>query len=324
MSQSGSYLFVIAAGGYATRALALTGYGSKMKSLVNAGVNGATVLETILREAERSGIQHVVTVVSSEEDAQAVERFCDPLGKDPDFAEYLMKRGKTEQMEQIADLPSFERVECVVQTEPRGFGDAVSLAADIFFAEKFDGVCVALGDDIVYAAEPAAAQLISAHRHLGGAVVAVERVSKERASRFGVVLGGRRAAADARQLCRQSGVPRHRHGREAGEPVAKHDRREGDFLAVAGRYVISADDMRFLAGAEGTVQQELDFTKLLRRNAASGSLAAVELDGHWHSVGSPLDAQKAYLRYALIPEDGAPGDSRHELRRYAQALLDSL
>lgn len=324
MTRSGSYLLIIAAGGYATRALPLTGYGAKMKALVNAGVDGATVLEMILREAERSGIEHVVTVVSSEEAAQAVERFLDPFGQDPDFAEYLMKRGKTAEMEQIRALPRFKCAECVVQTEPRGFGDATALAADVFFAEEFDGACVALGDDVVHAASPAMAQLISGRRSLGGTVAAVQRVSKEEASRFGVVLVESEPIEMPNDFTGRTAYRVLDMEEKPADPSPNMIDGEETYLAVAGRYAISADDMRFLAGAEGAVHQELDFTALLRRNAASGSLSAVELDGHWHSVGSPLDAQKAFLRYALIPESGQAGGSHAELRRYAQSLLDEL
>jgi hypothetical protein len=76
--------------------------------------------------------------------------------------------------------------------------------------------------------------------------------------------------------------------------------------------------MAFLTGAEGSIDVELDFTALQQRNALAGALVAVELDGTWLSVGTPTDAQKAYLRYAL-----APGGDREELRDYARQLLDA-
>ena len=115
-----SYLLIVAAGGYATRALPLTGYGAKMKSLINVGDGGVTVIEEILREARDSGIEHGVIITSSEENVSVFRRYLDPLGEDPAFAAYLKLRRKDVEAQMIADRAMLGRVDLVVQTAPRG------------------------------------------------------------------------------------------------------------------------------------------------------------------------------------------------------------
>ena len=324
MPSEPSYLLIVASGGYATRALTLTGCGAKMKALVNAGPDGATVLETILREAKQSRIEHTAVVVSSEKDAQTVRRFLDPLGEDPAFRRYLIQSGKTEQLEQIRALPRFRQAECLVQTEPRGFGDAAALAADMFFEGGFAGACVALGDDLVHAPAPAMAQLISAHKSLGGTVAAVQRVSKKDASRYGAVLIQGGPLQMPPDFIGKAAYRAVNMEEKPANPTPNRIDGEETYLAVAGRYVIDADDMRFLSRSKGAVGNELDFTAMLRQNAAAGTLAAVELDGVWHTVGDPLEAQKAYLRYALLPQDGNASENQRELQKYAKRLLKEL
>ena len=103
------------------------------------------------------------------------------------------------------------------------------------------------------------------------------------------------------------------------EPTANVIDGEEVYFAVVGRYLIRPADMRYLTGAEGSIDAELDFTALQQGAIADKSLVAVELDGTWLSVGTPLDAQKAYLHYAL-----SSGPDREELRAGARRLLDAV
>jgi UTP-glucose-1-phosphate uridylyltransferase len=313
-----SYLLIVAAGGYATRALPLTGYGAKMKSLINVGDGGVTVIEEILREARDSGIEHGVIITSSEENVSVFRRYLDPLGEDPAFAAYLKLRRKDVEAQMIADRAMLGRVDLVVQTAPRGFGDAISLAAPHLTDGGFVGAVIALGDDVVHASTPAARQLMAAHALTESMIVAVQRVSKADASRYGVVLVDAQPLDLGPEFLGKAAYRAVDMEEKPDEPTANVIDGEAVYFAVVGRYLIRPSDMAFLTGAEGSIDVELDFTALQQRNALAGALVAVELDGTWLSVGTPTDAQKAYLRYAL-----APGGDREELRDYARQLLDA-
>ncbi len=313
---SSSYLLIVAAGGYATRALPLTGYGATLKCLINAGEGGVTVIEEILREARDSAIQHGVVIVSSEDNADVLRRFLDPLGEDPDFAAYLVEKRNETASALIEGRTRLDTVDLVVQEKPIGFGHAISLAAPHLHTGDFAGAVIALGDDIVHASMPAAGQLMSAHANTGAMVVGVQRVSREDASRYGVVLVDTQPLALGDEFSGAAAYLVNEMQEKPKDPTPNHIDGEDVYLAVVGRYLIRPSDMRFLTGAEGSIQAELDFTALQQHNAATDDLVAVELDGTWLSVGTPLDAQKAYLHYAL-----AGGADRDELRRYAAGLL---
>ncbi len=313
---SSSYLLVVAAGGYATRALPLTGYGATLKCLINVGEGGATVIEEILREARDSAIQSGVVIVSSEDNAAVLRQFLDPLGEDPKFAAYLVEKGNEAAIALIEGRTRLDTVDLVVQDDPIGFGHAISLAAPRLHAGDFAGAVIALGDDVVHASTPAAAQLVSAHANTDSMIVGVQRVSREDASRYGVVLVDTEPLDLGAEFSGTAGYRVKKMQEKPRDPTPNDIDGEEVYLAVVGRYLIRPSDMRFLTGAEGSIQAELDFTALQQHNAAAKELVAVELDGTWLSVGTPLDAQKAYLHYAL-----AGGSDCDELRRYAADLI---
>jgi UTP-glucose-1-phosphate uridylyltransferase len=147
-------------------------------------------------------------------------------------------------------------------------------------------------------------------------VVAVQRVSREDASRYGVILVDAQPLKLGAEFVGKAAYRALGMEEKPAEPTPNVIDGEDVYFAVVGRYLIRPEDMAFLTGAEGSIDVELDFTALQQHNAASRDLVAVELDGTWLSVGTPLDAQKAYLRYAL-----ASGDDREELRDYARQLL---
>lgn len=311
---------MIAAGGYASRALTLTGFGAKPKCLVNAGTNGATVLEEILREAEESGIVDLFIVHSADRDPKILDRLFHPLEGDPHLENYLKSRGKLAELELLRSRPRF-RVTYARQLEPRGFGEAVGMAYSRVREGSFGGVAVALGDDLVHAPVPCLAQVLSAHRQTGAFIVAIQAVTREEARRYGVVYVepepfpldetflGKRAyrvlAVEEKPL----------------DPQPNRLRGEEVYFAIVGRYVLNGDDVAFLASRESSLTHELDFTEVLRHNIAKKNLLAVEIRGTWHSVGTPLDAQKAFLHFALVPTKGKPTPQQQELARYLRTLL---
>ena len=323
--EQGDYLLVVAAGGFASRALTLTGFGAKPKCLVNAGSSGATVLEEILREADQSGIHDLVIVLTADRDPKILDRLIHPLREDPLLGDYLERRGKIAELELIRSRPRF-RVRYVLQPEPRGFGEAVAMAYPHLLRDEskrrpYTGVAVALGDDLIHAPVPCLAQLVSAHRLNGAMTIAVQAVSRDEATQYGVAqvepeplaLGGKFTGKRAYRVVAVDEKP--------ADP--KPNRLDGKdvYLAIVGRYVLNAGDIEFLRTGEGSLGRELDFTGLLHKNIADGMLTAVEIRGTWHSVGTPLQAQKAFTHFALVPTTGEPTPEQRELARYVRALL---
>ncbi|MDA1193072.1 MAG: sugar phosphate nucleotidyltransferase, partial [Candidatus Poribacteria bacterium] len=236
---------------------------------------------------------------------------------------------KQDELHTLNNRPTLPRVHFPVQEEPRGFGDAIAHGEPMLTSGRpdgspFNGAVIALGDDIVHAKIGAMRQLISAHAANGNMIVGVQRVSREQATRYGVVvvepspldLGDGFVGKTAYRVSGMEEKP--------ANPTPNRINGEEVYLAVVGRYLINATDMAYLSGSEGSIYKELDFTSLLQMNARDGNLTAVELDGVWHSVGTPLESQKAFIRFALQPESGEPTTQQQELRAFTRQLLDSI
>ncbi len=321
-----SPILVVPAAGKASRALSLSGYGATPKAFTNAGFRAATVIEEITNEAVESGIRELCFVIGRAQDEQAYRAFYNPLEADPDLAEYLRAKKRDAILDELRSRASLA-VHFVVQKRPIGFGNAVSLVKTVIDGKdpdrRPDTVAVALSDDMVHAGRPALLQLLDARQRPDEMIVAVMEVPREEARKYGVIV----VSEPGRLTGRGSGSkavfrPDSVIEKPSSPPVS--ELRDGPrVLAIVGRYILGYRDIEFLAGQEGRVEKEADFTRLFQHHIQDGTLVAVELDGRWVSVGSPLDAQKAALTYALAPSpDGAlPTDEDRELLRYAEELL---
>jgi len=319
-------LLVVPAAGKASRALSLSGYGATPKAFTNAGFRASTVLEEIVSEAMQSGIRDICFVIGRAQDEQAYRTFFNPLDADPELASYLKAKKRDALLEKLQSRSSMN-VHFVVQKRPIGFGNAVALSKTVidshYRGRTIGSVAVALSDDMVHSGRPALLQLLDSRRSPKEMVVAVKEVPREESKKYGVVVAteaGRLAdrAVSAKAVFRPESVVE----KPSVPPLSKLE--DGHrVLAIVGRYILSRDDLGFLSGQEGRIDKEADFTMLFENHLKQGTLIAVELSGRWVSVGSPLDAQKAALTYALAkPPDGRPlTDEEKELLRYASELI---
>src|SRR5439155_11518937 len=97
-----------------------------------------------LREAERSGFEAAIIVVSPGK--EAIKRYLTP---DPELEEEMASRGNLEALSSLrsaSELAARMRVEFVEQPEPRGLGDAVLRCAEVV-ADEACGVL--LPDDVI-------------------------------------------------------------------------------------------------------------------------------------------------------------------------------
>ena len=249
------------------------------------------------------------------------------------------------EFKQLVDLCKFN-IHYALQEQPTGFGDAVSLATGLMTAYKaFAGVVVALADDFVYSGIPAMQQLVSAYEiHKNQKmVVAVQRVERSEAHRYGIVRLGEKLEGDFTNSERFTGRAAYVAQKVREKPKTDEELQEvvsegGHFFAVVGRYVLRPEDIEDLAktaiepatnskhgaswdGRRG--RKEHDFAKLLEARAGDGCLTAVELDGEWLTVGSPSTAVKAYIRNVLgqATKRGESGKRGEDYFRYTLEVI---
>ena len=149
---------LIPAAGHGTRFLPVTRV--VPKEMLPVGSKPA--IQLIVEEALAAGADEVVIVTSPEK--EIIKRYFDG---DPDLA---------------------GRIRWAYQTEQKGLGHAVLQAAEAL-ADETDPVLVLLGDALVSGEAPSAAMAAISRAHNGASVVGLERVPRERISRYGIVAG---------------------------------------------------------------------------------------------------------------------------------------
>jgi UTP--glucose-1-phosphate uridylyltransferase len=272
---------VIPAGGLGTRFLPISR--TVPKELLP--IIDTPVIELVVAEMAAAGITRVVIVNAPGK--EALDAYFRPN-------ERLEKRLAVEfRKDDIALLKRPERlatVRVVIQEEARGNGHAVLQARALVGAEPF---AMLWGDDIVVSDSPAVAQLMEARQRLGGgSVVGTIRVSKEKASAYGVVAGTPVDERTQRVL--------------AIVEKPKPEDAPSEFAAVHG-YVLEPEVFDVLERAKPGRNGEIWLTDAVSEMARQGApVWAVELQGRRYDTGDRVGYVNAFIEAALRREDIAP------------------
>lgn len=167
---------VIPAAGFGTRMLPATK--SVPKEMLP--VVDRPVIDYIVEEAFRSGIEHVVIVTGRMK--SAIE---DHFDRAVELDMSLRTSGKHALAERLSSrTPGAGSISFVRQQEARGLGHAVWTARHIIGDEPF---AVLLPDMLMASEEPCLAGMTRVYDRHGGNVIAVERCRPEDAHKFGIV-----------------------------------------------------------------------------------------------------------------------------------------
>ena len=272
---------VIPAGGLGTRFLPISR--TVPKELLP--IIDTPVIELVVAEMAAAGITRVVIVNAPGK--EALDAYFRPN-------ERLEKRLAVEfRKDDIALLKRPERlatVRVVIQEEARGNGHAVLQARALVGAEPF---AMLWGDDLVLGDGPAVAQLMEARQRLGGgSVVGTIRLSKEKASAYGVVAGTPVDERTQRVL--------------AIVEKPKPEDAPSEFAAVHG-YVLEPEIFDLLERAKPGRNGEIWLTSAVSELARQGApVWAVELQGRRYDTGDRVGYVNAFIDAALRREDVAP------------------
>ncbi len=229
-----------------------------------------------VQEALASGCQEMVLITGRNK--SSIEDYFD---RSPELEALLAKGGKEELLQQIQAIAASVQVASIRQKEPLGLGHAVlcgeALCTGDFFA-------VILPDDVMEGTPPVLAQLIQVHQRLGGSCVALEQVSGDQISRYGVVSGREIEAG----LWRIDGLVEKP---PAGQAPSS--------MAVMGRYVLSRRIFDLLRTTPKGAGGEIQLTDALRALAAEEPLYGVVYRGERYDCGTIEGWLEANLRKAI-------------------------
>lgn len=231
-------------------------------------IAGEPVLAHVLRECARSGIEHVLVVVSP--DKQSVVSFAGSLAG-------------------AAGMPA--RIETAVQPRARGLADAIRVGRA--FAGD-EAVAVALPDNLfVDTSVPAVAQVIETYAHAHANVVGLTEMTAETAASRGptpIYPGVRRGDDFDIESIPSKGAH--------GTTFALGDARSA--MTGVGRYVFTPDAFDVIDEVERSLAEgkELDDIPVMQTMLARGTLRGRVLRGTFLDVGLPEGFREATERLA--------------------------
>lgn len=140
-------------------------------------IGGKPVIQWLVEEAVKSGIEEIIFVLSP--DKSLIRKY---FSRDQRLEQWLISHGKKDAFRSIAPLHKLARFYSVIQREPLGDGDAILKAEKLVANEPF---LVLFGDDLVQSKIPAAKQLMDQFN--GESIMAVQRVRRQELSSYGVI-----------------------------------------------------------------------------------------------------------------------------------------
>jgi UTP--glucose-1-phosphate uridylyltransferase len=188
----------------------------------------------------------------------------------------------------------------VRQQEPLGLGHAVWCAREIVGDEPF---AVLLPDDLMAAragGRGCLAQMVEAYQKVGGNIVCVEEVPRQRTASYGIVDPGARDG----NLTEVRGLVEKPTPEEAPST-----------LGVVGRYILQPEVMRILDSKETGAGGEIQLTDAMAKLIGTQAFHGVTVEADRHDCGDKIGFAKANLALALQREDVAPA-----LRAYMAEL----
>jgi UTP--glucose-1-phosphate uridylyltransferase len=267
---------VIPAAGFGTRFLPATK--SQPKEMLP--VVDIPVIQYVVEEAVASGITDILMVIGRGK--RAIEEHFD---RSFELEAELEAKGKLRELESIRRISRLANIHFIWQKQMLGLGDAIRCARDHVGNEPF---AVLLGDTIVHGKPPATKQLLDVFRKYGTSVVALEEVSRDRVSRYGVVAP---EPIDER-VCRIVDLVE----KPAPEKAPSN-------LAVASRYILTPDIFEFLDQVKPGKGGEIQITDALRMQAQQKPIHGCRVDARRLDIGNTLGFIKANILLGLERTD---------------------
>lgn len=266
---------IIPAAGFGTRFLPATKAQPKeMLTIVDT-----PVVQLLVEEAIEAGVEEIFFITNHTK--KSLE---DHFDSNFELETLLASKGKTAELDTVTKISKLAKFTFIRQGSPRGDGDAILKAKHLIGDEP----CLVLfGDDLIRGKKGGAAQLVEAYEHSKTPVIALERVSDEKVSSYGIV----ETSTNFGKIYK---VSRFLEKPQATETNSR--------LGVIGKYIITKEVFDYLekdgemASKDGEIRLADAFAKML---ADGKELSALEIEGVRYDTGDKLGYLKATVDYAL-------------------------
>ncbi len=263
---------VIPAAGYGTRFLPVTK--AVPKELLP--IVDKPMIQYIVEEAKASGIELVILIVNHGK--EAIE---DHFDINYELEDTLRKKGSNGLLGLIEGLSDMIKIVSIRQKKPLGLGHAVLQAKHLIGDEPF---AVILGDDIIDAPKPCLLQMVDVYEKYKKPVIAVQQVSREDTSRYGIIKGRQ---TDNRVYMLDDVVEK-----PAPDKAPSN-------LAIIGRYILTPEIFDILENIPSGAGGELQLTDGLRELLKQKGMIGYQFEGDRYDGGDKLGFLLANIAFAM-------------------------
>jgi len=263
---------VIPAAGLGTRFLPAT----KAQPKEMLPIIDTPTIQYVVQEAVDSGIEDILII--SGKGKRAIE---DHFDRNPELESRLETNDNDALFHEIRHLADMANIHYIRQKEIHGLGDAIMYARFHTGNEPF---AVLLGDTIVDSIIPVTQQLIDTYAQYRCTIIAVEKVSKDKVSRYGII-GGKKLSD---------------HIMHINQFVEKPSMEEAPSnLAIAGRYILTPEIYKALEHTTKGKNNELQLTDALMLLTKREDILAAIIEGKRYDIGNKMDYLKTSVEYGL-------------------------
>ena len=233
-----------------------------------------------VEEALASGIDNIIIITGRGKNA--IE---DHFDVSYELEKILEQRGETELLKIVRDISDMINLSYVRQKEALGLGHALLTAQGLIGNEPF---AVFLGDDIIDSEVPCMKQLLNIYYEQNHPVVAIEEVSPDDVSSYGIIAG--KEIADGLY--------------EITDMIEKPSRDQAPTnLAIIGRYVLTPDLFDALEKVPKDAKGEIQITNGLKLLLKQRPIFGYKFKGTRYDAGNKLGFLKATVEFALKRKD---------------------
>jgi UTP--glucose-1-phosphate uridylyltransferase len=270
---------VIPAAGFGTRFLPATK--SQPKEMLP--IVDTPTIQYVVEEAVQSGITDILMVIGRSK--RAIEEHFYP---NFELESELSDKQRDDDLQALQRISDMVNIHFVWQKKLNGLGDAVAYARDHVGKEPF---VLLLGDTLMGSKKPEypiTRQMIDVFERYHESVVALEEVERDKVSRYGII-GGKEIDPDLfliDQLVEKPAV--------ADAPSN---------LAIAGRYVFTADIFDYIARTKPGKNGEIQLTDAMSAMLRDRAMYGLRFHGTRYDIGNKLDFLKTNVIFGLERED---------------------
>lgn len=235
------------------------------------------LIQYAVEEAVSAGIKELIFVTSSTK--RAIE---DHFDSNFELEAKLAEKQRHELLNLVQEiLPN--NVQCcyVRQKSPLGLGHAVLCAKEIVGDEAF---AVLLADDLIDAPGGCLTQMQKVYEEKNNSVVAVEKISPEDSTKYGVIGVG------------ESNDKIHDVIRIVEKP--QPEKAPSNF-GVVGRYILTPQIFSILENTSSGAGGEIQLTDAIEELIQSETVSSLNFDGVRYDCGSKIGYLDATITYAL-------------------------